>query len=493
MATCSGAERFGAREARTRSSSCVVATISGNIQGRDHGASCAFVGVPFARPPLADLRWKPPQPVAPWAPAVFDATTPPSSCSTVSIPGGTPAGVEDCLTLNIWTSDPPLASPAPVIVWLHPGSFFGASANFPSHDGRRLVEETGVVVVAPNYRLGPFGFLAHTALTAEDSTRAASGNYGLLDQQAALVWVRDNIARFGGDWTNVTIAGTSAGGQSVGLHLVSPGSGGLFQRAIVQSAFPALRMPTLLEGEAQGKRVADALGCTDPASVLTCMRSKPRDQVLLALAQAMEQVTEPSNRVHWRPIVDGDVLSHQPRTLFEQGAFHQVPTIVGSTRDEGWGNFITRSFPMGVDAAQYESWVAHEFGGHAPGVLATYPAAAFSSPVEAMARVVGDGQFVCEARRLARLIGATGTPAFLYSYEYGIDDLSIDHVIHGVESNLIFGNDYVPPMFANHVLTSADLELHEAMSQYWTRFAAVGNPNSTKTALVHWPAFQHPQ
>jgi len=214
--------------------------------------------------------------------------------------------------------------------------------------------------------------------------------------------------------------------------------------------------------------------------------------VLIAGTQAMEQVVEPPNRVHWRPIVDGLVIPDQPRTLFERHAFHHVPLIVGSNRDEGWGNFITRSFSMGVSAAQYESWVATEFGDDAANVLAAYPSGAYASPMEAMARVVGDGQFTCEARRLARLVQGTGKSVFLYSYEYQIDDLSVDHVIHGVESNIIFGNHYVPPQYANHPLTQSDNALFEALSEYWTTFAAIGSPNGEPSRLVRWPAFTRP-
>jgi para-nitrobenzyl esterase len=376
-----------------------------------------------------------------------------------------------------------------VIVWLHTGGFSAASANFAGHNGRRLAEETGVIVVAPNYRHGPFGFLAHPALAAEDPGHPSTGNYGLLDQQAALRWVRDNIAPFGGNPWNVTIAGTSAGGQSVGMQLVSPGSAGLFHRAIVQSAFPTLRMATLGEAEAQGQTFAARLGCADPATVLTCLRSKTRDQVLTALPQAMSQVSEPAGRVHWRPIVDGRVIPDQPRTLFARRAFHHVPTIVGSNRDEGWGPVITRSFPTGVSAAQYERWADTEFGSDASDVLARYPAAAYATPMEAMAQVVGDGEYVCEARRLARLISATSAPVYQYSYEYLIDDLSVGHVIHGVESNILFGNPYVPPLFASHPLTPADDALFAQMSRYWTRFAASGNPNIRPPDGERWPAF----
>jgi para-nitrobenzyl esterase len=488
IAACVGVEPSGAREER-RQASCLVATIGGDVQGTDNGDSCAFLGVPFAAAPIAGLRWKPPQPMAAWAPTVLPATAPGPSCPTVFT--GSPSGSEDCLRLNVWVSDPPPSRPAPVVVWFHTGAFFAASANFAGHNGRRLVEETGVIVVAPNYRHGPFGFLAHPALAGEDSAHLSTGNYGLLDQQAALRWVRDNIAQFGGDPWNVTIAGTSAGGQSVGLQLVSPGSAALFHRAIVQSAFPTLRMATRDEAEAQSQRLAEALGCVDPATILACLRAKSQNQVLTALPQAMDQVAEAPGRVHWRPIVDGLVIPDQPRLLFEQGAFHHVPTIVGANRDEGWGSPITRSFAAGVSAAQYESWAATEFGDGAADVLAMYPAAAYASPMEALARVVGDGQYVCEARRLARSIARAHVPVYEYSYEYVIDELSAGHVIHGVESNILFGNNYVPPQFANHVLTPDDQVLVGQMRLYWTRFAATGNPNQFPPDQVMWPAFHH--
>jgi para-nitrobenzyl esterase len=469
-------------------SSCLADAPTGPIQGADNGQSCAFLAIPFAEPPMGVLRWKPPQALAPWS-TVRDATAAPpnSNCSTVNFPAGLAAGNEDCLKLNIWAPNP-MASGAPVIVWFHTGAFFGASANFPGHNGQRLVEETGVILVAPQYRLGPFGFLAHASLAAEG---AGSGNYGLLDQQAALRWVRDNIASFGGDPANVTIAGTSAGGDSVGLQLVSPASFGLFHRAIVQSGAPTIRWPTHAEAAVQGAAFATALGCTNPAAVASCMRSKSRNDVLFALNQATQQVGEILGRVYWQPVVDGVVVPAQPRALFEAGLFHQVPVMMGFTRDEGWGSFITRTFPS-VSLSQYESWVATEFGANAAGVLSQYPAVDFPSPMEAMARVVGDGQFVCETARLARAVSDAHVPAFVYSYEHVIDDLSVGHVIHGVEGNILFGNNYVPQQFPSHVLTAEDNVLHAAMAGYWTRFAATGKPHTDPVTEVPWPIFKDP-
>ena len=470
--------------------SCFVTLVAGDVQGVDAGASCLFSGIPYAASTGGSNRWRPPEPAAPWAPGVFNANTAPLSCASLNA-AGMPTGSEDCLKLNVWARNPLPAIPAPVIVWIHTGSFTSASANIAGTNGRVLAEETGAIVVAPNYRLGPFGFLAHPALAAEDP-HGSAGNYGLLDQQAALRWVRDNIAQFGGDPSNVTLAGTSAGGQSVGLQLVSPASEGLIHRAIVESAYPTTRWTSASEALAVGDAFATALDCTDPTQVLACLRAQMPGAILSALPLAAPQVVVPAGRVVWEPTVDGMVIPDQPRVLFEMGAFHRVPTIIGFNRDEGWGAFVTRSFPSGVTAAQYESWVTGEFGPDAASVLHLYPSAAFPSPAEAMARVVGDAQFACEAVRLVKILEQYQTPAYLYSFEYEIDALSLDHVIHGIESNIVFGNDYAPPQFASHPLDATDLALHAQIAGYWTRFAATGNPNAEDDSVVHWPAFRFP-
>jgi para-nitrobenzyl esterase len=459
------------------------------VQGVDAGPSCAFMGIPYAAPPTGSLRWRPPQPAAPWAGTLM-ATTPGANCPNVN--NGPVQGNEDCLKVNIWVRDPLPTTPAPVMVWMHTGSFIAASNNFGNHNGRRFAEETGVIVVAPNYRLGPLGFLAHSALAAEDPAHPVSGNFGLLDQQLFLRWVQTHIAAFGGDPNNVTIAGTSAGGDSTGLHLVLPGSAGLFHRAIVQSGTPTVRWPTHAESAAQGAALADALGCTDPAAILTCLRSKTAAQVLTAIPVGLQGVVEQAGRAYWYPTVDGETLPAQPRVLFETGQFHQVPTMMGATRDEGAGSFLIRSFPSGVTLAQYEAWVAEEFGPDAAAVLGQYPAASYPLPADALARIVGDGQFLCECRRFARLLSSVRVPAYLYSYEYVIDDLAPDRVIHGVEGNILFRNNYVPPQFASHPLTPSDLALHAQMAGYWARFAATGNPNVDDDSAVHWHTFRHP-
>src|SRR5262245_53491849 len=313
---------------------CLASTTNGDVQGIDNNsASCSFLGIPYAAPPTLTNRWKPPLPAAPWAPDVRSATTAATPCPSIQATG--PLTNEDCLQLNVWVKNLAPSAPAPVLVWFHTGGFISASANFAGTRGQRLAEETGIIVVEPNYRPGPLGFLAHRVLENEDPEHPSAGNYGLLDQQAALQWVRANIANFGGDPNNFTIGGSSAGGHSVGLQLISPGSAGLFHGAIIQSAFPTSRAATRDEAFAQGDVFAARLGCTDPSLVLACLRSKTAAQLLTALPPFSLQVLEPVNQFFWWPTVDGLVIPDQPRTLFEQGDFHHVPTLLGTNRDEG--------------------------------------------------------------------------------------------------------------------------------------------------------------
>jgi len=487
---CAGVGTFSLRTTHAQSISCFVTTISGALQGQSAGGACAFLGIPYAAPPIGNLRWKRPEPAAAWAPAVLTATAPPLTCPQLNSATGLPQGSEDCLKLNIWTPDPLPPSGAPVIVWIHGGSFVNASANFAPQNGMRLATLTGAIVVQPNYRLGPFGYLRNAALATED---LSAGNFGLLDQRAALVWVRDHIAAFGGDPGNVTLAGQSAGGHSVSLHLVSPGSAGLFHRAIMQSGSGSIRWRTSEDAEAQGQDFAAALGCVnaDPALVLSCLRSQTRDRILLARPPALfEQLTE-TGRTQWTPIVDGVEIPDQPRRLYELGAFTHVPVVIGSTRDEGW-TFVNRSFPSSITESQYEATVTAEFGADASAILAAYPVTAFPSPKEALARLIGDVEYTCEARRVAGLIERTKTPVYLYSFNREIDTVAVDHIVHGMDVNFVFGNDYGPPLFPAYALTGADLALSQSIGGYWTRFAATGNPNVDDPVILHWPAFKHP-
>jgi len=469
--------------------SCLVTTAAGDIQGVDLGASCAFLGVPYAAAPIGGLRWKPPQPAPKWSSPVLFATTPPSNCTSFN-QAGLPAGSEDCLRLNIWMPKAISTTSQPVIVWLHTGGFVAASANFAGHNGQQMAEREGVVVVAPNYRLGPFGLMAHPALTGENAGYRSSGNYGFLDQRAALTWVRDNISSFGGDAGKVTIGGQSAGAHSVSLHVVSPGSAGLFQRAIMESGYASTRWKTIVEAESQGNDFAIALGCTNPAQVLACLRSKSREDVLRAAPPGREEFIETANR--WNPVVDGFEIPDQPRLLYEQGAFNRVPILLGANRDEGW-TYVDRSFPSGLTESQYQSAIETEFGGVTASILARYPAREFPSPKEALAQLTGDVEYICEAARLAELVERSGQRVYLYSLEYVMEGLAANRVIHGLDTNLVFRNNYVAPNPGNRVLTASDLALSSAVSRYWARFAASGDPNVPKDeGAVQWSAFRRP-
>jgi para-nitrobenzyl esterase len=470
---------------------CLVATMHGDVRGIDRGQSCEFRAVPFGLTTAGEGRWQAPVAASPWAPAVLDATVALPVCAQIN-PAGQLVGTEDCLKLNVWAPHPQGGAPFPVIVWLHAGSFLVTSAAQAASNATRFVEANNVIVVAPNYRLGAFGFLGHGALRGE--SLGSAGNYGLLDQRLALDWVRTHIAAFGGDPNRITIAGQSAGGLSVSLHLVSPGSDGLFDRAIMQGGFASYRWRTREDGETQGEAFATALGCIDPAQVLTCLRSKTRDQVLRALPTGTEQFAE-TGRTHWSPIVDGLVIPDQPRWLYEVGAFSRVPTIIGSNRDEGW-TWVTRSFPGGMTQEQYESALQTEFGADAPTILAAYPAADYDSPKSALAQLVTDAEYACAADRLAGLIERTDTPVYLYQFNYSVDAVVPDRAVHGLDVNFLFGTDVGAPILtppATYVLNDHDREVSRAMAGYWRRFADTGNPNIEDETVVHWQRFNHPE
>lgn len=470
-------------------SPCLVAIANGAVQGFERGTACVFLGIPYAAPPTGALRWRPPQPAAAWAPSILPASTPPPSCPQLNNATGLPQGSEDCLKLNIWTPNPAPTAAAPVVLWLHGGSFVNASANFASQNGEHFAAATGVIVVAPNYRLGPFGFLRHPALAAEGP---GAGNYGLLDQRAAMTWVRDHIAAFGGDPSRVTIAGQSAGAHSVALHLVSPGSDGLFKGAILQSGTATAKWRTIADGDEQATDFSAALGCAiaDAEGAASCLRGKTVTQVLLAKPPALAEQFRETGRTQWTPIVDGIEIPDQPRVLFDQGAFSRVPVLLGANRDEGW-TFVDRSFPSGLTVEQYDSALESEFGDDASAIREAYPAERFATSKQTLATLTGDAEYVCAALRLAELIERTKTPVFLYSFEREIPTIP-GHVIHGLDVNFVFGNNFVPPQFQPYALSADDVAFAAAMGGYWSRFAATRNPNVEDEAVIPWPEFKHP-
>jgi para-nitrobenzyl esterase len=412
-----------------------VTTDAGVVEGRVDAASrvLVFEGIPYALPPMGRLRWRPPQRPARWD-GVRKADRLAQNCMQRRVYDDIDAfaaGVsEDCLYLNVWTQS--TGGRRPVMVWIHGGGFFAGFGGEERHNGARLTQK-GAVVVTVNYRLGVFGFFAHPALTAESPQRT-SGNYGLLDQIAALEWVQRNIARFGGDPARVTIFGESAGGISVGALIASPLAKGLFQRAILESGVGMGGfMQPLDTAEAVGMRVASALGVTGTdAAAAARLRATSADSVLAASFS----VAGASRPIHW-PVVDGYVLPRPVDAALARGEANVVPVIVGSNRDES--------------------------------------SSAFGAP----------------SRAFARLITARRTPAYLYLFTRVGDD-SVNRkrgAYHSAEITFVFGR--ARPLLQSAGRTTYDSTLAEAMSDYWVAFATTGNPNGAPNGgrWPRWPVY----
>src|SRR5215472_5625475 len=297
----------------------VVRTDHGLVRGFDKNGAREFLGIPYAAPPTGANQWRPPQPFAPWR-GIRPAIKPGHDCAqTGSIATGVPATstFENCLFLNVYTPPQAASGPLPVMVWIHGGGFTGGAGSI--YDGALLAAKDHVIVVTINYRLSAFGFLALPSLDAE-SPDNSSGNYGLMDQQAALRWVQNNAIAFGGSPGSVTIFGESAGGASVCANMASPTALGLFARAIAESGciFPT---PGKQAAEQQGTALAKSLGCTNTATAAACMRTRTVAAILKA---------EPSSGLSWAPVAGGFTLPTSPLSAFESGQYLHVPLLQGS-------------------------------------------------------------------------------------------------------------------------------------------------------------------
>jgi para-nitrobenzyl esterase len=483
------ADRLGPADASA--DPLVVVTSRGALRGRRGNRTRAFLGVPYAAAPVGGLRWKAPQPHPSW-PGVRDAPAFGPLCQQLPGPfggGSSPAGSppppsaldEDCLSLNIWTPDPPPTTPAPVMVWIHSGGFVGGGSSIAlvAPPGERLARDAGVVVVSLNYRLGPFGFLANPALGAD------SGNYGIQDQQAALEWVQREIAGFGGDLRNVTLFGESAGSMSVCIHLTSARSKGLFHRAIMESGACPEQLQensTVVshpEAEEQGGQLATALGCSAPADIAACLRAKTAQEVLGALPLRLGVSSE---GVSWGPNIDGTTLTGQPYDLVKGGSFHRVPVILGSNQDE-WMFFIALAGQANMTTSEYASLVAEIFGYFGAGlVLQQYPA--YPTATAAWSELMSDLVFICPTRRSARALAAAGVPAYLYHFAThpSFSPPGFEGAYHIAEIPFVF---HTPP--APAVMNPGEDALAAKMVGYFTRFARSGNPNGQGEAS--WPAY----
>jgi para-nitrobenzyl esterase len=448
------AQDAGQAAAKERLGPLQVQTAYGPVSAIVASNTRVFRAVRYAAPPVGELRFAPPRAPEPWLRPLL---TEPTSCPQLSAGGA--FGVEDCLLLDVWTPRAAPAEPLPVMVWIHGGGFTAGSGFLASTQ----LPARGAIVVAINYRLGPLGFLAHRALGAD------SGNAAILDQRFALQWVRDNIAAFGGDPQRVTIFGESAGGSAVCAQLWSPGSAGLFHGAIMQSgALCGRQSRTLAEGEAQGERLAMAVGCAGESDVLACLRAQPVESLLAALPLRTVLVDGAS----WGPVVDGVVFARDLPAALAAGELAHVPVIVGSNAHEG------DAFVLGLEALSAEDYAAQVraspfVGEHAEALLAAYRVENYATPQLALAALVGERVFNCPARRTVRAFAAAGVPAYLYLYDYG-------QAWHASELGVLFAPAPEP----------AEERVSATMNDAWARFAATGDPNGSARGGAAWPRYQ---
>ncbi|CAN5505048.1 carboxylesterase family protein [soil metagenome] len=449
-----------------------VKTETGPVSGvTTHGVR-AYLGLPYAAPPVGPLRWRPPQPAKPWS-RIRPATAFAPAClqTGVSMPGETPPQTsEDCLYLNVWTQVRGWKTGAPVIVWIHGGGYANGSTAMPLYSGDRLARK-GVVVVTLAYRLGPLGFLAHPELSAEGG--GGSGNYGLMDQVAALQWVARNIAAFGGDPGNVTIAGQSAGAMSVSLLMASPRAKGLFQRAIGQSGgvFEPLQVAPgyqLPQAEKDGVTYAASVG----AKSLADLRALPPEKLL-----------EDDGGTVTHPVIEPAVLPLAPYDAFIAGSQNSVPILLGYNTDEA------RSLAdvSKVTAATFAADLTRAWGPLPPGIVAAYPFTTDDEARRARIALETDLRFGWDMWAWARLQARAGQSVYFYRFDQAPPFPA------GVRAGWGAGHFAELWYMFDHLdqepwaWTAADRRLADAMSSYWVNFARTGNPNAP--GLPAWPAF----
>ncbi|MFF7334705.1 carboxylesterase family protein [Streptomyces sp. NPDC008150] len=478
------------------------------LPGRDRSVT-VFRGIPYAAPPVGELRWRPPRPPVPWA-GVYEAVRFGPMCPQV--PGSGRDGndlpmSEDCLRLNVWTaastSDEP---PRPVLVWIHGGGFRVGTGGNARYDGEALARRQ-VVVVTFNYRLGAFGFLATPGLSAE-SPHHASGNYGMLDQIAVLTWVRRNIARFGGDPERVTLAGQAAGAGSVKFLSMSPLAKGLFHRAVAQSHARHSRDPdlrylctsyrTLAEAEQSGARYATGRG----ARTLGRLRSLPWPRLVEGDASAVDGAVEtggPAKPPLFRPVVDGWVLPAGYDETYAKGTQNDVGFLAGSNLDEGgavpadafaeYRALGRRSWrpgapPVHLTHQDFTAASRLKFGALADEFLRLYPAATDDEAAHAHCAAVRDNARISTWLWARDWTAHADRPVYTYFWTYAAPaGAGIRRASHGSEIDFVWGN--LPDSTGE--LVPEDHRVADIMTGYWANFAATGDPNGP--GLPHWPAW----
>ncbi len=449
----------------------VVRAPAGAVRGVAQDGLDVFKGIPYAAPPVGALRWKPPASAPVWSDVRDASDFGPACLQPKPRAGSIYASIlksmsEDCLSLNVWT--PEKARKAPVLVWIHGGSLIAGSSSESMYDGAALAKR-GIVVVSINYRLGVLGYMAHPELSAE-SPDHVSGNYGLLDQIAALKWVRKNIAAFGGDPANVTISGESAGGLSVMYLLASPAARGLFTKAIAESAYmvstPELRDKKYghIPAETMGAMTGEKLG----AKTLADLRAMDAATLTSAALAAGFQTFG---------AIDGKILPRQLVDTFDKGEQAHVPILAGFNSGEIRSlRFLAP--PPPADAAAYEKEIRARYGDLADDFLKLYPS---SDVPEAVLLAPRDALYGWTAERLVRKQTAAGQPGFLYYFDHGYPAAEAAglHGFHASEIPYVFGTARMsPPAWPKNPDTPAEAKLTAAMGDYWASFARDGVPKA---------------
>jgi para-nitrobenzyl esterase len=442
----------------------IVQTEKGAVEGvtKTPGVE-AFLGMPFAAPPTGDLRWRAPQPLAPWQ-GTRQATAYSKDCiqepqAYVPGPGFNNPTSEDCLYLNIWRPAGAPAKPLPVMVWIYGGAWIMGAGSFPSYDGTEFAKD-GVILVNFNYRLGRFGTFALPELSREEAGQPLA-NYGLMDQIAALRWVKANIGAFGGDPANVTVFGESAGAASVNFLMTSPLARGLFAKAISESGGAGAHMKTLAEAEKTDTAWTEKIGATS----LAALRALPADKIWDGPATAPVP-----------PIIDGKLIVASTDEAFAKGLAAKVHYIVGSnSREES----LIRWLP-GAD----ERWLTG-LGDKGTKLLALYTADG-TDRKPALGKLWGEAAMTAPARARARATAGEGAKTWLYRYAYVPDAAqgSVSGAGHDSEMEMVFKN---PDMRWKGKWSNADAAMAGTMNAYWVNFAKTGDPNGA--GLPPWPAY----
>lgn len=459
-----------------------IKTESGLVSGTKawgHGVRM-YRGIPFAAPPVGDNRWREPQPVKPWTNVLAAEKFGPACAQQqrplyVSIGNtGVNGFSEDCLYLNVWTPAKAAGEKLPVMVWVYGGGGREGSGGEPFYDPSNLAKR-GVVVVTFNYRLNVFGWMAHPELSAENPRRV-SGNYGALDQLAALKWIKANIAGFGGDAANVTVFGEAFGSQSVNRLMASPLGQGLFHRAIAVSRTAFFPLDTLKQAEAQGQAFGARLG----APSIAALRALPAQTVL----QAYLNDPSPSRSA---PVVDGYFLPSDVRAMFETGRQVDVPLLTGGADDEGGGPQRREGPPKTI--AEYRAFLDQGYGGKADALFSAYPARRDQDAADAYNALQRDANFAGH-RLWAQLQTATGKqPAYLYLFTFSTPEWGADGEARRIGSphagDLAYGFDNL--RYADNAYSGEDEKMADITADYWVNFARNGDPNGK--GLPTWPAY----